>query len=63
MALDLVPKRSAMEFVVTVIALLVGFVIAKYASKAIAKTGVPIASGDPIPKSLPGSVAVPWRSK
>jgi hypothetical protein len=52
-----------MEFVVTVIALLVGFVIAKYASIGLAKTGIPIASGDPIPKSLPGSVAVPWRSK
>ena len=58
---DLVPSRTGMEFFVTVLAILVGFVVAKYLSKLLAKTGVPIAAGDPVPLGLPGSVPVAWR--
>jgi hypothetical protein len=58
---ELVDGRSAGEFFVTVIAVLIGFVIAKYISKFLASTGVPIAAGDPVPLTLPGQAVLPWR--
>ncbi len=61
MADDLVSGRSVAEFFVTVLALLIGFVVAKYISKGLATLHVPIASGDPVPLALPGAVQVPWR--
>lgn len=43
---------DGMEFLVTVLAIVVGFVAGKLISVALAKAGVPIAAGDPIPVPL-----------
>jgi hypothetical protein len=61
MADDLVASRTGLEFIVTVIAILIGFVIGKYIAKAISGTGLAIAAGDPIPLTLPGQAVLPWR--
>jgi hypothetical protein len=61
MAEDLVPSRTGLEFFVTVLAVLVGFVAAKYLSKFLSGVGVPIAAGDPVPLTLPGQAPLPWR--
>lgn len=61
MADDLVPTRTGLEFFVTVIAVLIGFVVGKYIAKALMGTGIPIAAGDPVPLTLPGQAVLPWR--
>ena len=61
MAEDLVEKRTALEFLITVFAIGIGFVAAKYFSKFLSDSGVPIAAGDPIPLTLPGDKSLPWR--
>ena len=42
-------KDDAIEFGVTVGAILVGLVLAKLLSNMLEKAGVPIAGGDPVP--------------
>jgi hypothetical protein len=45
-------KIDWVQFLVTIIAVLVGLVLGKYVSKALASVGVPIAAGNPIPMPL-----------
>lgn len=61
MADEVVAQRTILEFVVTVLAILVGLVIAKYASGFINTAGIPIAAGNPIPVTIPGGATASWR--
>lgn len=40
------------EFLVTVLAILFGLIIGKFASRGLSMLGVPISAGDPIPVPL-----------
>jgi hypothetical protein len=55
-------EHGAAHFLVTVLAVLVGLIAGKFVSKFLHDAGVPIAAGDPIPKTLPGQPVLPWRS-
>jgi hypothetical protein len=61
MADDVVAGRSILEFVVTVVAIIIGLVLGKFASQMIAKAGIPIAAGNPIPVTIPGGTPAAWR--
>jgi hypothetical protein len=54
-------KAAIHEFLVTVLAIAAGLIAGKMVSKALASTGVPISSNDPLVMSLPTAtpVAVP----
>lgn len=43
---------DAKEFAITVLAIVVGLVLGKMISRGIAKLGVPIAAGNPVPMPL-----------
>jgi hypothetical protein len=55
-------EYSVSHFLLTVFAVLLGLVVAKYISVFLSQAGIPIAAGDPVPKTLPGQPVLPWRS-
>ena len=55
-------EHSVSHFFVTVVGVLLGLIIAKYISVFLSGAGVPIAAGDPVPKTLPGQPVLPWRT-
>ena len=61
MAEEIVEGRTALEFIVTVIAIVIGLMLGKFASQMIAKAGIPIAAGNPVPVTIPGGTAAAWR--
>ena len=55
-------EYTVSHFLITVVAVLVGLIAAKYISVFLNGAGVPIAAGNPVPKTLPGQPVLPWRS-
>ena len=55
-------EHSLSHFLVTVIAVLLGLIVAKYIAVFLSGAGIPIAAGDPKPKTLPGQPVLPWRT-